>query len=166
MATDKELRVYNAQTDEGLLVGMYYDAAKDGTLQTAFHPQLRLLSNFLTFFRFQATLGICVDDKGIWCAFSAEPMLDGVQVGMWVRKDRRHTHDVYTMAIKAHDEIFKARPLAITMSQDIEKQELFQRFGYKRCGTFPKALNGQDVEFFALTKEDYEQHKRTNRTRE
>lgn len=165
MNNDKELRVYNPMTDEGLLVGMYYDAAKDGTLDAAFHPQLRLLCNFLTFFRFQCTLGIGVDSKGIWFAFSAEPMLDGVQVGVWVREDRRHTHDVYTMAIKAHDELFKVRPLAITMSPDAEKQELFKRFGYKPCGSFPKAFQGRDVAFFALTKDEYEQHKRTNRTR-
>lgn len=162
---DKELRVYNPFTDEGLLVGMYYDAAKDGTLDTAFHPQLKLLSNFLAFFRFQCTLGIAVDTKGIWFAFSAEPMLDGVQVGMWVREDRRHTKDVYDMAVKAHDELFTVRPLAITMSAEPEKQELFQRFGYKYCGAFPKAFNGRDVKFFALTKDEYEQHKRPNRTR-
>src|SRR5579859_4385788 len=155
MINAKDLVLYDWKEHENLLVGMWFEAVKDGTILTAFHPSARYLSNFLTSYKGNVTLGLGIDEKGIWFACSAEAFYAGALMGIWVRQDRRHTKDVYDMAVKTHIEAFKAVDHCIAWSSNGDNVALYRRFGYKDAGTLTGVWGGEDLQLLELSKEDF-----------
>ena len=156
---DIQLRLYEWQTQEYLLIDWYSQLVASGDMYVTFAPDMRYMSNFLTFFRGHAILGYDVDEKGIWFAFWVEPCMSGAYAGVWIREDKRHAPSSFKLLSKAYDEAFKVYTVIIGMSKQFDHRELHAKLGYTHACTIPGLWNGDEVDIHYLTREQWNHRK-------
>lgn len=155
-----ELKLYDWRTDEPLMLGVWAAACQDGSMEDSFAPEMRYLSSFLAYYRERVSSGISVDDKGIWFLFSGKPIGQGVEVGLWVREDRRHSKDCLKMVQQAHQELFAVAKSAIAYVTNPEKVKAFEHYGYTPVGILHGLVNDQDVYILEKLNERYGRRQR------
>jgi hypothetical protein len=153
--SEPQLRVYDWRSDEWLLLDWYNQLVGSGDMAVTFTPDMRYLSNFLTFFRGHVTMGYSADEKGIFFAVWIEPFLAGAFFGLWIRSDKRHTLSALRLTKEAYTEAFKMCTVLIGLCKQEHLREIHEKLGYKRLATIPALWNGEAVDVYAITREQW-----------
>jgi hypothetical protein len=122
-------------------------------LQTVFHRQAHELTNFLSFFKFTATLMFEVDDDGVWFAAWASPFGDIVEFGSWIRPDRRGSKKALVAIDQAHDLVLAEKPILMGLTTRKDLHRLHLKLGYVYTGHLPNFANGATLYLYAMTPE-------------
>ena len=156
---ETELKVYNWQTDEFLLIDWYAQLVQSGDMSVTFTPDMRYMSNFLGYFRGRSTLGYSCDSRGIYFACWLEPFLSGAFFGIWIRESHRTTSAALRLTIEAYNEAFKFATVLIGICKQEHLRELHKKLGYTHTTSIPALWNGEAVDVYAITRDQWEQRR-------
>jgi|SRR5581483_3193661 len=151
------LRVYNWEIDEFLLVDWYNNLIMSGDHFKTFYRDLRHLSTFLDFFKPPRTLAIAVDDKGIWFAYWIDSMMSGAFFGLWVREDKRQAPSMLKCFREAINGSFLFASVLISITKQDHVCRQLEKLGFDYLGRVPALWDGENVDVYTLTKDDWEQ---------
>lgn len=156
---NSELTVYNYAEHEHLAIQWFKVLNESGDMNTTFATDMKSLTNFLTFMRSNGTLAFSSDEKGMWFTIWFSKYMDGAFWGVWVREDRRHGATYFKMIASALNEAFKYFTVIIGECKQERLHDMHLKLGFKYCGAIPFVWNGENVNYYALTKEAWENRK-------
>ena len=150
------LTVYDWRSDEWLLVDWYAQLIKSGDMAVTFTPDMRYMGNFLAWFRAPRTLAISNDNSGVFFAFWLESFLSGAFCGLWVREDKRQSPTAMKLIIEAYNSAFQVYTVLMGICKQEHLRDVHLKLGYTKKTTIPALWNGDAVDFYAITKDDWE----------
>ena len=154
-----DLRLYNWEREEFLLVEWYNQLVTSGDHFITFSSDMRHLSTFLTTFKNQA-LVYAVDNLGMWFACWFEPIMSGAYFGTWVRKDKRHGTAWYGRFKAAIDAAFQRLTVLIALTKQEAVAEQLERIGAVHGMRIPALWDGEAVDVYTLTRDQWNAHGR------
>lgn len=150
------LSVYDWKSDEFQLIDWYAQLIKSGDMYSTFTPDMRYMSNFLNFFKPPRTMGYASDKNGIFFAFWLESFLSGAFCGVWIRESHRHAPSSMKLLIESYNSAFEVYTVLMGLCKQEHLQEIHSKLGYTKRTTVPGLWNGDAVDFYTLTKADWE----------
>lgn len=156
LQTATELRVYNWQSDEFLLVDWYTKLVTSGDHYQTFGRDLRHLSTFLDYFKPPRIFVYAADRRGIYFAFWLESMLSGAAFGLWIREDARHKPSSLMLLKQCFHGAFKMATVLIAYTKQAHLRHPLERLGCDYLGRVPALWDGDAVEVYTLTRSDWE----------
>ena len=152
---EAQLRIYDWQSDEYLLIDWYNALVTSGDHYLAFDKELRYLSRFLDYFKPPRTLAYATDRGGIWFAFFLDPWLSGANLGFWVREDKRHSGTMFGLFKRCINEAFKFATVLIIPTKQEHVGNIMLKLGAKYGMTIPALWDGADVAIYTLSRDKW-----------
>ena len=150
------MKTFNAETDSFLLTKWYLDLCSDPVeFANLMCKPLRNLAKISVWVTHTVKLFYESDAQGMWfCAWVVPYMTGGVEVGAWIRKDRRGSKPALKAIDHFYDEIVLPKAsCAIGLTKQRGLHDLHIKLGYTYVDEFPGVFDGDSVFVYKMTKE-------------